>query len=295
MSLTISSTAKKIAATLSVAAIFIFFWINVPIQELAAGSLESIIETEYAKVLVVGENQEKNTHGTIQSQETHGHGWQLLKDKDQKPTSGLLSSKQQLQDANQRVTQQLITHAELHYNGTKIQPLHAHKISAVTFENADGKFFYTETQHILPHILGYGGPINLGILFDYQGQIQDVIHISSKETQSYLRTIAKKGYYSQYPQLKMNTENTIDAVSGATISTKAMADIVDQSVELITPMITQHTIATDDLVFFGVEAKNTLYWIAHALIIGLMFLYGFQKKYKKTKKHITILSVLSVV
>lgn len=296
MKITVSSTAKKIAATIGVAAIFVFFWINGPIQELAASNFESIIETEYAKVSIVGEEATHQTHGTIEQDETHGYGWQLMTNKtSEERKSGLLSSKKQLHQTNKQLTQQLTQHITQHYNGKNLHPITAHDVTAIVFENTDGKHLYTETQHILPHVLGYGGPINLGVLLNYEGQIEQVTHISSKETQSYLRTIAEKGYYSQFPRLKMNQQNQIDAVSGATISTKAMAQIINESIPHLTPILTENTITSDDLVFFGVIAQNTWYWVLHAMIIAVMFLYGFQKKYKKTKKHVTVLSIFSLV
>lgn len=290
-----TSIIKKVAATIAVAVIFIFFWINGPIQDLVASNFESIIETEYAKVLVVGNEQEKHAHGTIAANETHGYGWQLLNGTKAQARSGLISSKQTIQETNKKLTEQLSKNVQEVYQGKNLTAITEHDITAIAFENKDGKHIYTESAHFLPHVLGYGGPINLGIVFNDEGHIVTVNHVSSKETQSYLRTIAEKGYYSQFPHLDMHGENTIDAISGATISTKAMAQIVNQTVPLVSPILLDNTIATNDLVFFGVIAKNTLFWIIHAFLIGAMFVYGFQKKYKKTKKHITILSVLSVV
>lgn len=289
--------AKKIAATSGVVAIFIYFWVNGPLQDLVPTNLASIVETPYAKVKLVGNEVISASHGTIASTSAQGHGWQLIRAKKNAAatSSGLISSRQENIQGNHQLSQQLSLHCETFFDASDISIIQSPHGAIAVFNKEGNTYAYTESLHLTPHIYGYGGPINMGILFDVNGQISEVRHVHSTETQSYLRTIAQKGYYTQFPHLNMDQKNTIDAVSGATISTKAMAHIISETVAKTTPMLTENTLASDDLVLFGVKAQNTWYWIIHSIVILVIFTYGFQKKYKKTKKHMTILSLCSVL
>jgi hypothetical protein len=87
-------------------------------------------------------------------------------------------------------------------------------------------YFYTESQSFKHGVNGYAGEINVGVLYNEDGEVVKVTHIDSQETESYLKQIANVEYYAQYQGLNLNSENVIDGVSGATITSRAIAETV---------------------------------------------------------------------
>ena len=87
-------------------------------------------------------------------------------------------------------------------------------------------YFYTESQSFIHGVNGYAGEINVGVLYNEDGEVVKVTHIDSQETESYLKQIANVEYYAQYQGLNLNSENVINGVSGATITSRAIAETV---------------------------------------------------------------------
>ncbi|TLX77637.1 FMN-binding protein [Labilibacter sediminis] len=77
---------------------------------------------------------------------------------------------------------------------------------------------------------GYGGPLSVAVLADSSGKIIATELISSYETASFLAKLVNKKYYIQYPEKEVTNrfiiKDDINAVSGATVSSKAIADAV---------------------------------------------------------------------
>lgn len=81
-------------------------------------------------------------------------------------------------------------------------------------------------------IRGYAGPLNLLVAVDRNGQLQGVKHVSSHETPSYIQEI--DGWLEKLSGLNPITHppnlQEFDALSGATITSKAALDTIYQTV-----------------------------------------------------------------
>lgn len=106
--------------------------------------------------------------------------------------------------------------------------------------------------------------------------------------------IANKGFYQGFNAIPLEKEHTIDAVSGATLTTEAMAKTASVLVEHYHESLINR-VADRNIASFAVAAENNNWWVLHILLIGLMFSYGIQKKYKKSKRDIQLLSLFSVL
>lgn len=288
---------KKVLATWIAGAFFLFFWINGPLQVAdVLGDLE-IEETEYAKPILVGEDRKIQAFGEIGDVETRGDGWVLI----DKPDTGSANfGMVALDGENVAFDPEYQSRLEGKVKKLIDEPIQTKPVIDGDFLYIevnwnDKTYFYAESGGIIRHIKGYGGPINVGILINEEGRLEQVYHISSKETQSYLVKVQKAGYYNAYIDLPLEEMHEIDAVSGATLTTTAIAATVTDLIHQFSDVFTDHLDQDRWMSSFAVEAIDSWLWVLHIIVIGLMFLYGFQKKYKKSKRDIRILSVVSVL
>lgn len=285
----------KLLATILVAGFFFYFWLEGPFQQTEPVLKLETSETEYSKPKLV-RDQDNTSYGfgTVGEAETEGFGHGVMVDQPkQSRSSGMILDPSSDLIKSQEFGERLLLHAnELTKKEGKLM---ATKDMFYIEIPGNPSLLYAESIGIVEGVRGYAGPVNVGVLFTSNGAIQSVHHVSSKETESYLKTIVKKGFYEQFEMLPLKGDHDVDAVSGATLTTEAIAKTTSQLAEVAMPEPLVTFADASEMDPFSVDAKLTWYWIVHISIIFLMFLYGFQKKLRKTKKAITILSVLSVV
>lgn len=289
---------KKALATSVVGAFFLFFWINGPLQFTEVLAHLDVEETPYAIPKLVGEKQITKTHGEIGEIETHGEGWQLLHQSNasKNSTSKLISFEEEEIQFSAAHAAVLKKHAQQILVGKlQITPKSNEHILYLQIKSNGQLFYYLESAPIVKHIKGYAGPINVGILINQDGKIEQVQHVSSKETESYLTKIRKSGFYNSFVGLPIENEHQIDAVSGATLTTVAIAQTTSEITQLLGNDFTEILASNLLVTSFEVQAQNTLAWILHICLIAMLFIYGIQKKYKKNKRDIRILSILSML
>ncbi len=289
---------KKVLATIVVSIFFIFFWINGPLQVMEVLAHLEQEETEFSKPKIVGEVNEIKSYGEIEDAETKGDGWSLItKNRNKKnKESGLISTSKSDVTYSEAYAKKLIEHAQKIIPGkieTEVVP--TQDFLYLKIKQNKLTFFYQESANMFNEIRGYSGSINIGLLVNDNGEIEKVQHVSSKETESYLNKIVKEGFYQRFEKLPLEESRQINAVSGATLTTGAIAQITSELAKISVKDYTDYLNVERDVISFEVIAKNSLWWILHITVIGMLFLYGFQKKYKKTKKSIKVLSLVSVL
>lgn len=294
---------REIVATILIAAFFLYFWINGPImQQIELLNIEHI-ETKYSKPVVVGShgvNTKISNFNTIANEDENLFGYGLILNKPKaRANFGLLANSQNNPGLSQEIASNILNHAKKFSNDSinvRLLPSVDMYFAAIKDNNQEVKQIYLESSEVIKNIRGYAGDINVGVMLNADGSIAEVYHISSKETESYLQKIKNAGYYEQYQHTSLtNGEQQIDAVSGATLTTEAIAKTITALIHKGTPEPIDSYAELNSVNTFGVNAKLNKVWIIHILVIFLMFLYGFQKKLKKSKKSILILSGLSVI
>lgn len=289
---------KKVLATIIVSAFFIFFWINGPLQIKEVLAHLEQEETEFSKPKIIGKSSKIKNYGEIEDAETKGEGWSLITKESNKikDKSKLIFSSKNNILFSKSYSKKLLSHAKRIFGKniiTEVKP--TENLVYIKINKNEKNYFYTESGGVINNIRGYGGSINIGLLVNDNGLIEKVQHVSSKETESYLQKIAKTNYYKSFQNLPIEDDHIIDAISGATLTTKAIAQTTTELVDIIGDSYSDYLLNDRNTPSFKVQAKNTLWWIMHIIIIGILFLYGFQKKYKKSKHSIQILSIVSVL
>ena len=287
------SNYAKIILTAVVVGFFLFFWINGPLlKELNLIDNESVF-SEFSIPKLVGSKKKIKNFGTIKIQKgKNDFGNRLLSKKSKEKKSTALITATTYSSENVSVYKE-----QFHENLEKLNLLEAEVITVkgkpLALFKSDNSV-YLETSVYPHHIRGYAGKIDLGIHLNKYGEIQNIFHLKSNETRSYLQKLHNKGYFNQYKDVSVNKETTLDAVTGATITSKAIA----QTVTLVVEEAKHNTIINyvdmnDDA--FGIVAKLNKWWIFHISVIGFLFLYNFQNKFKKTKNSVLIVNILSVL
>lgn len=155
---------------------------------------------------------------------------------------------------------------------------------------------YDSTGTVIAYIsladdVGYAGPLTVATIINTDGTIKDVVIVDSKETPSFLDKVERQGYYDQYATLTVTSPlvfgSDIEGVSGATLSTRAIANSVQEAA---------HSVASSQ--FGTTPEKAELEWeigideIAVALIFIGGIMIGLQPKLKKLRFPFLILSVV---
>lgn len=139
--------------------------------------------------------------------------------------------------------------------------------------------------------VGYGGPLVAGTILNPDGSLQKVQVLEHKETPAYINKITKEGYFRQYEKKKGNDALTggydIDLVSGATLSTRAIAKSVQE---------VAHTIVKAELNQTPQNAK--IPWqigIKEIAVAALLALSVLMPRFRKLSKYRLQVLGLSVV
>jgi NosR/NirI family nitrous oxide reductase transcriptional regulator len=286
---------RKLLATVLVASFFFYFWLQGPFDFISENLqiLESI-ETAYSTPKVVAEGEkETSAYGTIGESEIGGYGHSLILERETEANeTGLIVTAQTAADFESQLDQ-MYEHASQLIKG-KITPINTGNIPylEVRFENQD--LVYIESQGMVEGIRGYAGPINVGVFVNSAGAIHSIHHVASQETESYLEKIYRNGYYDQYGQMDFLQSQQVDAVSGATLTSEAIARTTSLLLTQTFPDPMENFSGNVLLGSVRIEAILSNLWILHILVIFGMFFYGFQKKWKKSKKGVLIVSLLSV-
>lgn len=107
-------------------------------------------------------------------------------------------------------------------------------IHYITEENEKIKKIIVSSMAVAPAIRGFAGPINLLLIIDGGGILEKVIYIESKETPSYIKGIEK--WLLQFGGKDIREEfsfgegeNYFDAMSGATVTSEAALQIINET------------------------------------------------------------------
>lgn len=117
--------------------------------------------------------------------------------------------------------------------------------------------------------LGYGGPMLVGIVVRPDGSLGAPVIFTHKETQAYLNNIEQQGFFRQFESLRVDAALTpgfdVDAVSGATLSSHAIALSVNEIA---------HTVAAQALQLTPKKAEMPWRIGVHELLIAALFALG---------------------
>jgi len=284
----------RIILTTIVVGFFLFFWIKGPFLSGINFIDNELVFSEYSIPKIIGSKKETKSFGTIKTEESsHSYGNRLLSKKQNKiKSTGLINSKASVNVDISAFKEQFETH---------LKKVNLPKASIITVLGKPLALFkkdksvYLETSVYPHHIRGYAGKIDLGIHLNKYGEIQEVYHLKSDETESYLKKIVNKGYFDQYKNISINKETNLDAITGATITSEAIAKIVTVVVEEAKASTILNYVDVNDDEAFSINAKLNKWWILHISLIGFFFLFNFQNKFKKTKNSVLIVNVLSVL
>ena len=285
---------KKIILSTIVAGAFAFFIINGPLQRLNAHISLEKTETEFSKPLFLGHQQTIKSTNLVEDANISGFGHSLLlnKKKEKSKFGVIVNGKA---ETTQHNNTQLLEHLKKLFPDAEATLVNTATQLYVDM-TVDGEHcFYFESKYLHNDIIGYAGPINIGIVLSEEGNIHSVHHISSQETESYLRKIENAAYYSQYPSLSLRKTSEVDGVSGATITSHAIAETSTSAIQQMFPEPFDNLVDEHQMHKFGVASVISNTWLIHAGVLSLLFTFSLQKWWKKSKKTMTIVRLISLL
>jgi len=145
--------------------------------------------------------------------------------------------------------------------------------AAASFKNIDDKVAKAidEDGKVIAYVgvdqnMGYGGPVLVGTSIAPDGSLNSVVVLQHKETPAYMEDVIDAGYFQQYANKSvvdpLELDQDIDRVSGATLSSRAIAKSV-QSVA--------HLVATKELKMTATGASSSIKVGIPEIVIALLF------------------------
>jgi len=289
---------RKTVATLVVAAFFVFFWVNGPFSNAIEIVLEEHKNVDAVKPVLIEDGETSfSTYGTVDDMETSGEGYSMILDDPEDTVKSFAI----LEDDDLAVTSteygdSLLSNAK-HFFGDKgiFKLEQTDEFYYATVETVEERYLYFQSKGIADEIKGYSGPINVGIFIREDGYLHKMVHVSSIETKSYLEKIARTHYYDQYNHLSMDQTHDLDGISGATISSFAMANTTTELVNKLYPFPLTDLVDRSGMSDFETKASLNWLWIPHIILIFILFGYAFQKKWRKSKRYVLLTSVASLL
>ncbi|WP_200281514.1 FMN-binding protein [Rhabdochromatium marinum] len=137
---------------------------------------------------------------------------------------------------------------------------------------------YLDNVALESSVRGFAGPIKLGVYLDEQGRIRRLVHLDSRETPSYLRQVEAAGFYAHFSGLPVDrAEHRVDAVSGATLTSRALAAGLTELVAAAEEPLGDYLAAPPRS--FAVVARLSRDWIGHALLLLGLFVLAWQRRW----------------
>jgi NosR/NirI family nitrous oxide reductase transcriptional regulator len=294
----VTENKVKLIATAIIGTLFFYFWVEGPLPQLREViSLEDVKTKFSSPNLVTKESFESHeTSGTIEDSSIDGFGHGLILNRDLKEReSGLIASIFDEDENSEDVAEKILSHVSQLDKIEREWIIRQNESFSYAQDGDNGPTIYIESERLVSNVHGYAGVINVGVFIDASGNVASVHHVSSHETASYLRKILSHDYYERFKDLDLSQEYRIDAVSGATLTTQAIASTVTQVVKMSNPDPIENFSGISNIHLFSVSANLSWHWMVHIVVIFLIFLFGFQKKIRKSKKGIIVLNILSLV
>lgn len=291
---------RKWIATFVASIFFLFFWAYGPIQN----TLDVVFEFEQnesvVKPVLITDKKEKDHYSSkeIGEFETTGHGFSLILDhkKDKIKTSTIIKFEENIitnSDYGNELKSNAVQFFSSHTAAYTLKQTESIFYAEINYNNS--RYFYFQSKGISDHIKGYSGPINIGVFTTENGQVKSIHLVSSNETKSYLEKIARTNYYSQYNNQNLTKTYKIDAVSGATITTKAIAITVTDLIQYVSVSPMEDLTDRIGISNYLTTASLTLKWIFEIGIVFILFLYAYQKKLRKSKRFVMLTSLASLL
>ena len=145
---------------------------------------------------------------------------------------------------------------------------------------------------------GYGGNLRLAVALDLDGQVKDLVVVDHKETAAFFRRVVRRGVLDHLKGKNFADpfvlDRDVDSITGATLTTKAMADAVRMASRRIASRNLGYSVPAE-------PSPQVQFGIPEAVLTGLFLfgifgrLRGLRFKHKKAARWISMLVSLFVL
>jgi NosR/NirI family nitrous oxide reductase transcriptional regulator len=291
---------KRVITTLVVGLTFLYFWIEGPLQGKNAVINLERGETEFLSPKLIPDKLagEQNKFGLIKDDQLLSQNQYFgLTGKERKiKTFSIIADQHNNPAMIKKVGEDMLEHAKIFQLLTKLKISTAVDMFYIEIRSEQNIFegIYLESTGLTEQIKGYAGPITMGLIISPRGEIISANYVSSEETSSYLNQIEQAHFYKQFEKITLDGSSyKLDAVSGATLTTKAIARTVSLLLEKASESPLELYLDNDPA-GTKIEAQLSRRWIVHAVAIFLIFLFFWQSKYRRSRNQINVMLIISI-
>lgn len=236
------------------------------------------------QIIEEGENN-RAEYGIIEETDaTGGFGYGYIRNrKDKIEKNGLLELNNSVNDSA------FIDNLREKFTSESIK-MYAH--SGINYALIDNQHLYFENTDFT-RVVGFNGSIFLGVMINTEGKIDSIYYLSSSETPAYLQKIFRNNYFSQFQGLSTDKSHTIDAVSGATITSVAIAKAVNEAYMVGKDSFLSDYLSTSEM-NFSVKSELNRMWIVNLVILVLLF-FALNLKSIRKRKILTGIYIFTVL
>ncbi|EGV29825.1 FMN-binding domain protein [Thiorhodococcus drewsii AZ1] len=297
---------RRVVATLLLAAIVAVLWARSEPAGTGPGPAFRIdpIDPAHSVPRLIGQATEVSGVTTgfgvmADSVSTEGHGYALLGAAEPQELSsfGLVGGDDAVQRRPDEVLAELAARAEAgDPDGCSAMAQATETLPIAERRDRAGRFcgLYLDNFGLDSRVRGFAGPLRIGVYFDADGQVRQLVHLESRETPSYLRRVASAGFYERARAVELAPElQRIDAVSGATMTSQALARALDELVVSAGPALDVYLDQAAQ--GFALEAPLSERWKWQLALIVAMFALVWQRRWRLNRFGLTLLGVASLL
>ncbi|NKN33278.1 FMN-binding protein [Marichromatium bheemlicum] len=153
---------------------------------------------------------------------------------------------------------------------------------------------YLDNLALDTRVRGFAGPLRIGVYLDAEGGVRELVLLDSRETPSYLHRVESAGFYDRARAVELTPGlHRVDAVSGATLTSQALARALDELISSAGPVLDDyldHTVQG-----FALEAPLSERWKWQLVLILVLFALLWQRRWRLDRTELTLLGVTSLV
>ncbi len=293
----IKQLVLKIRASVLLALIFTYFWVYGPLQEVEPLFNQIAGDSTFLQPIMLGKDHSNSEFTIINSAQESHFGYKLInwRTKSDKSFFGLIADSRLSPAMDEALGLEILQRAKKHSfeHGQAVLKTALDMYYVEYSKNNKLTELYFETTGLTNDIKGYAGPIKLAIFIKPDGTITKISYLGSDETTSYIEKIRNLGFFDQFSRMNLFQNQSVDAISGATLSTQAIARSVVKVVNVAADSPLSNYM-DEDVGQFEIDARLTSSWIIDAVIISFIFVLAWQRKIRKTKIFIVFLSAFSI-
>ncbi|MCF1184586.1 FMN-binding protein [Marichromatium gracile] len=292
---------RRVAATLLLVVVVAVLWVRAEPVETGPAFRIAPVDPAHAQPRLIGRTGETASAGfglMTGAVPTRGHGYALLGAAESAPSGfGLLGGDDSARTDPGEAAAALAARAEAgDPDGYRALAQATEGLPLAERRDRAGRYrgLYLDNLGLDSRVRGFAGPLRIGVYLDAEGGVRELVLLESRETPSYLHRVERAGFYDRARSVEIAPGlQRIDAVSGATLTSQALARALDELIDSAAPVLDEHL--DRPARGFVLEAPLSDRWIWQLALLLVLFALVWQRRWRLDRTERTLLGLTSLV